>query len=174
MDRESSLRVVVGEDEPVFREGLVHVLGAAGFDVVAWAENAGDLVDQVRAHLPDVVVVDIRMPPNGEDDGLRAAREIRAIDPPIAVLALSQHLDDQYAMDLVGDRPEGVGYLLKDRLGDVGSFTDAVSRVARGGSVIDAAVVSRLVAHRRAPDPIDRLTSRERQVLSLMAEGRSN
>jgi DNA-binding NarL/FixJ family response regulator len=174
MNTDPALRVVVGEDEPVFRAGLVHVLRAAGFDVVASAENADDLVDQVRAHLPDVVVVDIRMPPNFQDDGLKAAREIRTIDPPIAVLVLSHYLEDQYAMDLVGDRPEGVGYLLKDRLGDVGGFTDAVGRVARGGSVIDPAVVGLLVAYRRGPDPIDQLTRRERQVLGLMAEGRSN
>jgi DNA-binding NarL/FixJ family response regulator len=173
MGEHSPLRVVVGEDQPVFREGVVHVLRQARFDVVATAGDATDLMRKTRAHLPDIVVLDIQMPPDLNDDGLRAANEIRTIEPSIAVLVLSQFLEDRYAIDLLGDRPEGVGYLLKDRLADVESFTDAVRRVARGGSVIDAAVVSRLVDRRRL-DPIDSLTSREREVLELMAEGRSN
>jgi len=165
---------MVGEDQPLFREGLVHVLGNAGFDVVATAGNADDLVRKARAHSPDVAVIDIQMPPNLGDDGLRAAREIRATEPTIAVLVLSQFLEDRYAIDLLGDRPEGVGYLLKHRVADVESFVDAVQRVAGGGSVIDAEVVGRLVLRRGRHDPIDDLTPREREVLSLMAQGRSN
>jgi DNA-binding NarL/FixJ family response regulator len=174
MEMPSPMRVVVGEDQPLFREGVVHVLREAGLDVVAVADNARDLVRKTRAHLPDIVIIDIQMPPDFQDDGLSAAREIRTIEPSIAVLVLSQFLEDRYAIALLGDRPEGVGYLLKDRLADVGTFTDAVYRVARGGSAIDAAVVGRLVDRRSRHDPIDELTSRERDVLGLMAEGRSN
>jgi DNA-binding NarL/FixJ family response regulator len=153
---------------------VVHVLKASGFDVVATADNAHDLVRKVRAHSADVAVVDIQMPPDFTDDGLRAAREIRETTPPIAVLVLSQFLEDRYAIDLLGDRPEGIGYLLKDRVSDVGSFAEAVRRVARGGSVIDPEVVRGLVGRRRTNDPIDDLTSRERDVLHLMGQGRSN
>lgn len=174
MNKPPPIRVVVGEDQPLFREGVVHVLREGGFDVVAAAGDAQDVVRKARAHLPDVLVVDIRMPPNFGDDGLIAAQEIRASDPAIGVLVLSQFLEDRYPVDLLGDRPEGVGYLLKDRVLDVEGFTDAVRRVARGGSVIDAEVVGRLVARRRGPNPIERLTSREREVLGLMAEGKSN
>jgi DNA-binding NarL/FixJ family response regulator len=166
--------VVVGEDQVLFREGVVHVLESSGFDVVAATDNAPDLVRKARAHLPDVAVVDIRMPPGFADDGLRAAREIRTIQPAIAVLVLSQFLEDGYAIDLLGDRPEGVGYLLKDRVSDVSSFAEAVRRVARGGSVIDAEVVRGLVGRRRERDPVDDLTVREREVLHLMGQGRSN
>jgi DNA-binding NarL/FixJ family response regulator len=165
---------VVGEDQPVFRAGVVHVLREAGFDVVAAANDATDLVRQTHAHLPDIVVLDIQMPPDFNADGLRAAHEIRAIDPPIGVLVLSQFLEDRYAIELLGDRPDGVGYLLKDRLADVASFTEAVRRIASGGSVIDPDVISRLVGRRRRHDQIDGLTSRERDVLDLMAQGRSN
>jgi DNA-binding NarL/FixJ family response regulator len=156
------------------RAGIEHVLDGAGFDVVAATGNAKDLVLKARAHRPDIAVVDIRMPPHFGDDGLHAAREIRSLTPVIAVLVVSQFLEDDYAIDLLGDRPEGVGYLLKDRIADVASFTDAVRRVARGGSVIDAAVVTRLVGRRRRPDPIGDLSTREHEVLALIAEGRSN
>jgi DNA-binding NarL/FixJ family response regulator len=166
--------LVVGEDQALFREGVVHVLRASGFDVVATTDNADDLVRKVRAHSPDVAVVDIQMPPRFSDDGLRAAREIRTIRPAIAVLVLSQFLEDSYAIDLLGDRPEGVGYLLKDRVSDVGSFAEAVRRVVRGGSVMDAEVVRGLVGRRRTLDPVDELTVREREVLQLMGQGRSN
>jgi DNA-binding NarL/FixJ family response regulator len=174
MNEQPGFRVVVGEDQPLFREGVVYVLREAGLDVVAVADNATDLVRKTRAHVPDIVVVDIQMPPDLNDDGLRAAREIRTIEPSVAVLVLSQFLEDRYAIELLGDRPEGVGYLLKDRLVDVGTFTDAVGRVARGGSAIDPAVVGRLVDRRRTHDPVGDLTGRERDVLILMAEGRSN
>ena len=174
MDDQSPIRVVVGEDQPLFREGVVHVLTGSGFDVVATTGNADDLVRQVRAHRPDVAVVDIQMPPGFGDDGLRAAREIRTIRPAIAVLVLSQFLEDRYSIDLLGDRPEGVGYLLKDRVSDVGTFAEAVRRVARGGSAIDADVVRGLVGRHRTRDPVNDLTVRERDVLHLMGEGRSN
>jgi DNA-binding NarL/FixJ family response regulator len=174
VDEHRTIRVVVGEDQPLFREGVVHVLREAGFDVVAAAGDANDLVRKTRAHLPDIAVVDIQMPPNFSDDGLRAAQQIRSLEPPVAVLVLSQFLEDHYAIDLIGERPDGVGYLLKDRVADIGSFTDAVRRVAGGGSAIDPDVVSRLVGRRHGRDPVNDLTARERQVLALMAEGRSN
>jgi DNA-binding NarL/FixJ family response regulator len=168
------LRVVVGEDQPLVREGIVHVLVEAGFDVVATAADAEDLVRKARAHEPDLVITDIQMPPQGADDGLRAAQEIRRTQPKVGVLVLSQFLEDRYALELVGDRADGVGYLLKDRVGDIPSFIEAVRRVARGGSVLDPAVVSRLVGRRRKGSPVDDLSRREREVLALMAEGRSN
>jgi DNA-binding NarL/FixJ family response regulator len=174
LDARSPIRVVVGEDQPVFRAGVVHVLRAAGLKVVGTAASADDLMRKVRAHAPDVVVADIQMPPNLGDDGLRAVREIRTIVPSIAVLVLSQFLEDRYAIELLGDRPEGVGYLLKDRLADVDSFVRAVRRVALGGSVIEPEVVGRLVGRRGAHDPIDDLTCRQREVLRLMAQGKSN
>jgi DNA-binding NarL/FixJ family response regulator len=174
VEDQSPIRVVVGEDQALFREGVVHVLRASGFDVVAATDNADDLVRKVRAHSPDVAVVDIQMPPGFSDDGLRAAREIRTIRPAVAVLILSQFLEDRYAIDLLGDQPEGVGYLLKDRVSDVGTFAEAVRRVARGGSAIDAEVVRGLVGRRRTRDPLDDLTVRERDVLHLMGQGRSN
>jgi DNA-binding NarL/FixJ family response regulator len=174
LDAHSPIRVVVGEDQPVFREGVVHVLEAAGLEVVGAAASADDLARKARAHAPDVVVADIQMPPNLGDDGLRAVREIRTIVPSIAVLVLSQFLEDRYAIELLGDRPEGVGYLLKDRLADVDSFVRAVRRVALGGSVIEPEVVGRLVGRRGAHDPIDDLTCRQREVLRLMAQGKSN
>jgi DNA-binding NarL/FixJ family response regulator len=173
-DPDAMISVVVGEDQPLFRAGVVHVLKTSGFDVVAATGDAEDLVRQTRAHSPDLAVVDIQMPPNLRDDGLRAALEIRAIDPTIAVLILSHFLEDQYALALLDDRPEGTGYLLKDRVFDVESFVEAVRRVSRGGSVVDSEVVGRLVGHRQRHDPIDELTRRERDVLRLMAEGKSN
>ena len=168
------IRVVVGEDHPIFREGLVRVLDSAGFEVVAIAGDALDVVRKTRAHRPDVVVVDIRMPPEREDDGLRSALEIRASNPDIGVLVLSEYLEDRYALELVAEGAEGVGYLLKDKVGDMGAFTDAVRRVAAKGSALDPDVVARLVGRRRINSPLDTLTKREREVLSLMAEGRSN
>jgi DNA-binding NarL/FixJ family response regulator len=169
-----SLRVVVGEDQPLVRAGVVHALEEDGFDVVAVAADAPDLLRKTRAHKPDVVVTDIQMPPESTDDGLRAAIEIRATQPEIGVVVLSQFLEDRYALDLVGDRAGGVGYLLKDRVGDLALFTDAVRRVARGGSALDPEVVQRMVGRRRANSPLEDLTPREIQVLGLMAEGRSN
>jgi DNA-binding NarL/FixJ family response regulator len=168
------LRVVVGEDQPLVRAGVVHALEEDGFAVVAVAGDAPDLLRKTRAHKPDVVVTDIQMPPDSTDDGLRAAIEIRATQPDVGVVVLSQFLEDRYALDLVGDRAEGVGYLLKTRVGDLALFTDAIRRVARGGSALDPEVVQRMVGRRRAGSPLDDLTPRELQVLGLMAEGRSN
>ncbi|MGZ4270288.1 MAG: response regulator transcription factor [Solirubrobacteraceae bacterium] len=169
-----SVRVVVGEDQPLVRAGIVSVLEESGFEFVAVAGDAPDLVRKARAHKPDVVVCDIQMPPDSTDDGLRAAIEIRAAQPDAGVLVLSQFLEDRYALDLVGDRAEGVGYLLKDRVADLELFADAVRRVARGGSALDPEVVQRMVGRRRDGSPLDELTPREREVLALMAEGRSN
>jgi DNA-binding NarL/FixJ family response regulator len=169
-----SLRVVVGEDQPLVRAGVVRALEEEGFDVVAVAGDAADLIRKTRAHKPDVVVTDIQMPPDSTDDGLRAAIEIRATQPEVGVVVLSQYLEDRYALDLVGERAGGVGYLLKDRVGDLVLFTDAVRRVARGGSALDPEVVQRMVGRRRTGSPLDDLTPRERDVLTLMAEGRSN
>ena len=156
------------------REGIVRVLEEAGFEVVAVAGDATDLVRKAGGHRPDVVVTDIQMPPENSDDGLRAAIEIRRRQPEVGVVVLSQYLEDHYALELVGDRADGVGYLLKDRLGDLALFVDAVRRVARGGSALDPEVVQRMVGRRRATGPLDDLTPRERQVIGLMAEGRSN
>src|SRR6202161_27905 len=174
VSRHTPLRVVVGEDQPLVREGVIHVLAEAGLDVVAVAADASDLIRKTRAHKPDVVITDIQMPPDGTDDGLRAAREIRATQPGVAVLVLSQFLEDHYARALFADHPEGVGYLLKHRVGDVPSFVEAVRRVAAGGTVLDPEVVPRLAGRRRRRSPIDTLTPRDREVLALMAEGRSN
>jgi DNA-binding NarL/FixJ family response regulator len=169
------LRVVVGEDQPLVRAGVVRALEEeGGFEVVAVAADAPDLLRKTRAHKPDVVVTDIQMPPDLTDDGLRAAIEIRATQPEVGVVVLSQFLEERYAVDLVGERADGVGYLLKDRVGDLTLFTDAVRRVARGGSALDPDVVQRMVGRRRIRTPLDELTRREREVLTLMAEGRSN
>ena len=168
------LRVLVGEDQPLVREGIVRVLERGGFDVVAVAGDAEDLVRKAGGHHPDVVITDIQMPPGNADDGLRAAITIRERDSRVGVIVLSQFLEDRYALELVGDRAEGVGYLLKDRLGDFARFVDAVERVADGGSVLDPDVIQRMVGRRRRASPIDELTPRERQVLELMAQGRSN
>jgi DNA-binding NarL/FixJ family response regulator len=172
--RTQPLRIVVGDDQPFVREGVAYVLREAGFDVVATAADAPELVRKVRAHHPDVVIADIQMPPDRTDDGLRAAQAIRAEWPEVAVLILSQFLESRYALDLVGDRAEGVGYLLKDRVGDLSTFTDAVRRVAAGGVALDPTVAAHLVGRRRRESPIDQLTPKEREVLALMAEGRSN
>ena len=168
------IRVVVGEDQPIVREGIVHVLQDSGFEVVGTAENARDLVRITDAQRPDIVVTDIQMPPDNTDDGLRAALEIRATVPSVGVLVLSQFLEDRYAMDLVADSAEGVGYLLKENVGDLRMFTEAVRRVASGGSALDPDVVARLVGRKRKAGPLDNLTPRERDVLALVAEGRSN
>jgi DNA-binding NarL/FixJ family response regulator len=169
-----AIRVVVGEDQSLVREGIVRVLEGAGFDVVGTAADAPDLLRKANAHKPDVVVTDIQMPPDGTDDGLRAAIEIRRTRPETGVVVLSQFLEDRYALDLVGDRAEGVGYLLKERVGDLNLFVDAVQRVAAGGSALDPQVIQRMVGRRRDTSPIDELTPRERAVMELMAQGRSN
>jgi DNA-binding NarL/FixJ family response regulator len=168
------VRVVVGEDQPLVREGIVHVLEEAGLEVVGVAGDAEDLVRKAGAHHPDVVITDIQMPPDLTDDGLRAAQQIRSKQPDVGVLVLSQFLEDRYALDLVGERAQGVGYLLKDRVGDLALFIDAVRRVASGGSALDPEVVQRMVGRSREEGPLDELTPREREVLGLMAEGRSN
>jgi len=152
----------------------VHVLADSGFEVVGTADDARDLVRKARSGRPDVVVTDIQMPPDHTDDGLRAALEIRSAQPGVGVLVLSQFLEDRYAYDLVADGAQGVGYLLKEKVGDLRVFTDAVRRVAEGGSALDPDVVARLVGRRRRSSPLDRLTKRETEVLSLIAEGYSN
>ena len=168
------MRIVIGEDQALLREGIVRLLRDAGFDVVAEAADAPDLLRKVRAHKPDIAVVDIRMPPTHTDEGLRAAHLIREELPDTGVLVLSQYVEEGYAMDLLADSAEGVGYLLKDRVADVERFVDSVRRVADGGSALDPEVVSQMLGRRRAEDPLAELTPREREVLGLMAEGRSN
>jgi DNA-binding NarL/FixJ family response regulator len=168
------VRIVIGEDQALLRQGIVRLLGDAGFDVVAEAGDAPDLLRKVRAHKPDVAIVDVQMPPGNEDDGLRAAIEIRAGQPEVGVLVLSQFAEERYALDLIGDSAAGVGYLLKDRVADFAVFADAIRRVAAGGTALDPTVVSRMLGRRRRSDPFEALTTRERQVLELMAEGRSN
>jgi DNA-binding NarL/FixJ family response regulator len=168
------MRVVVADDAVLLREGVVRILEEAGFEVVGQAGNADELMLKVRSYSPDVAVVDIRMPPTHTDEGLRAAREIREKHPQTGVLVLSQYVEPAYAMELLADSAEGIGYLLKDRISDVHEFADAVRRVAEGGSALDPAVVSQLVGRRRGDDPVADLTPREREVLELMAEGRSN
>jgi DNA-binding NarL/FixJ family response regulator len=168
------MRLVIAEDSVLLREGLARLLEDAGFDVVAQTGSAQDLMLKVRSYSPDVVVVDIRMPPTHTDEGLRAAQEIREAHPDVGVLVLSQYVEPGYAMELLAESAEGVGYLLKDRVSDVAEFAAAVRRVGEGGSALDPAIVSQLVGRRRREDPIDTLTAREREVLELMAEGRSN
>src|SRR3954451_15329946 len=174
MTDQAAVRVIVGEDQPIVREGIVRVLEAAGIEVVSVAGDAVELLGKARAYRPDVVVTDIQMPPDHTDDGLRAAQTIRAELPGTGVLVLSQFLEDRYALDLVGDHADGVGYLLKERVGDLGTFVEAVRRVASGGSWLDPLVVERMVNRRRAAGPLDRLSPREREVLALMAQGLSN
>jgi len=170
----AAVRVVVGEDDVLFREGIARILAESGFDVVAQAGDADDLLRKTLAHRPDIAVVDIQMPPGRGDDGLRAALELRDRLPQTGVLVLSQYYDDQYAVDLIGASAEGVGYLLKERVGDIEVFTDAVTRVAAGGTALDSEVVARMLGRRRRDDPLDRLTPRERDVLAQLAEGKSN
>ena len=168
------MRVVVADDSVLLREGVVRLLEEAGFEVVAQAGDADDLMRKVRAHKPDVAVVDIRMPPTNTDDGLRAALTLREELPDTGVLVLSQYVEEGYAVDLLAEGGDGVGYLLKDRVADVKLFTDAVVRVAEGGSALDPEVVTHMLRRKRSDDPLDELTPREREVLGLMAEGRSN
>src|SRR3954447_8504610 len=168
------MRVVIGEDQALLRQGVVRLLEDAGFEVVAEAADAPDLLRKVGAHKPDVAIVDVQMPPDNTDDGLRAAIEIRARQPDVGVLVLSQHADERYAMDLIGDSAAGVGYLLKDRVADFAGFADAVRRVGDGGSALDPRVVSQMAGRARRDDPLAAFTAREREVLELMAEGRSN
>ena len=174
MSQPEQIRVVVGEDQSFVREGIVSVLQDGGFDVVGTTDNAQELVGMADAYGPDVVIADIQMPPDRTDDGLRAALAIRAAHPGTGVLVLSQFLEDRYAFDLVADGAQGVGYLLKEKVGDMGMFADAVRRIADGGSVLDPDVVARLVGRKRKASPLDDLPPRERQVLALLAQGLSN
>jgi len=168
------MRVVIGEDQVLLREGIVRLLEEAGFEVVGQAGDAVDLRRKVGAHRPDVAVVDIQMPPTNTDDGLRAAIHIRSAHPATRVLVLSQYVEERYAVDLIGECAEGVGYLLKDRVGDLDEFAEAVRRVGEGGSVLDPEVVTRMLNRNRRADPVKDLSPRERDVLELMAQGRSN
>jgi DNA-binding NarL/FixJ family response regulator len=168
-------RVVLADDSVLLREGIARLLVEAGLEVVAQVGDANELVDAVRSHAPDVAIVDIRMPPTHTDEGLRAAEMIRAEHRGrVGVLVLSQYVETTFALRLVEEGAGGVGYLLKDRVADVDEFADSVRRVARGGSVIDPEVVAQLVRRRRTHVPLDELTDREREVLGLIAEGRSN
>jgi DNA-binding NarL/FixJ family response regulator len=168
------VRVALAEDSVLLREGVSRLLDEAGFDVVAQCENADDLLLKVRSFPPDVVILDIRLPPTHKDEGLRAALEIRSSHPEVGVLVLSQYVEVGLALKLVADSAEGVGYLLKDRISDVEDFIAAVRRVAAGGSALDPIIVSTLLARERPDDPITQLTPREREVLELMASGSSN
>jgi DNA-binding NarL/FixJ family response regulator/class 3 adenylate cyclase len=170
----AAVKLVLADDSILLREGLSRLLEEAGFEVVAQSGNAEDLLRHVAMHNPDVAITDIRMPPTQTDEGLRAAQEIRQRHPEVGVLVLSQYVEPAYAMELLGESAEGVGYLLKDRVSDLDEFAAAVRRVAEGGSALDPAVVDQLVGRRRRDDPLEELTAREREVLELMAEGRSN
>ena len=168
------MRVVIADDSVLFREGLARVLADGGFEVVAQAGDAYELREAVRATEPDVAIVDVRMPPTQTDEGARAAKEIREEHPDVAVLVLSQIVEAKHALDLFRERPEGFGYLLKDRVLEIDEFFESVSRVGRGGTAIDPEVVGQLMGRRRERDPLEELTPREREVLTLMAEGLSN
>jgi DNA-binding NarL/FixJ family response regulator len=168
------MRVVLADDTMLLREGVARLLGEAGFDVVGQAGNAEDLVAAAAENEPDVAIIDLRMPPSHTDEGLQAALEIRAKQPSVGVLVLSQHADVGLAMKLLDAGTEGVGYLLKDRVADLDDFADAIRRVAAGGSALDPTIVSQLLSKRRERGPLDEITAREREVLELMAEGRSN
>jgi DNA-binding NarL/FixJ family response regulator len=168
------VRVVIAEDSVLLREGIARLLEESGFEVAGHAGDGEDLLRKVGAHKPDIAVVDIRMPPTHTDEGLRAAHRIRAEYPDTAVLVLSQYVEETYAFDLLSESSERTGYLLKDRIADIETFTDAVRRVASGGSALDPEVVGMLLGRRRREDPLAALTPREREVLGLMAEGRSN
>jgi DNA-binding NarL/FixJ family response regulator len=168
------VRVVLADDTVLLREGVARLLAETGFDVVGQCSTAEDLLLKVRSYSPDVAITDIRMPPTQTDEGLRAALEIRARHPSVGVLVLSQHADVGLAMKLLDDGADGVGYLLKDRVADVEEFAEAVRRVGHGGSVLDPTIVSQLLGRRRGDDPVETLSPRERDVLELMAEGRSN
>jgi DNA-binding NarL/FixJ family response regulator len=168
------VRVAIAEDSVLLREGLARLLDDAGFEVVAQCEDADDLLLKVRSHSPDVAIVDIRLPPTHNDEGLRAALEIRSRHPSVGVLVLSQYVELGLALKLLADSAEGVGYLLKDRISDVDEFVGALRRVADGGSALDPIIVSTLVSRQRPDDPLSQLTPREREVLELMASGASN
>lgn len=168
------MRAVIAEDSVLLREGLARLLTESGIEVVGQAGDAEDLLRKTRAHKPDVVVTDIRMPPTQTDEGLRAAHVIRSELPDTGVLVLSQYVEEEYVMELLGESADGVGYLLKDRVADVERFVESVERVAAGGSALDPEVVAYMLGRRRREDPLEDLTPREREVLALMAEGRSN
>lgn len=168
------MRIVIAEDSVLLRAGIARLLTDAGFDVVAAVGDAPSLVQAVNRLQPDLAVVDVRMPPTLTDDGLRAALTIRERHPGVAILVLSQYVEERYASELLAQETTGVGYLLKDRVADVGEFVEAVTRVAAGGTALDTEVVAQLLARSRRRDPLDRLTPRERDVLGLMAEGRTN
>jgi DNA-binding NarL/FixJ family response regulator len=168
------MRVVIADDAPLIRQGIATLLREAGLDVVSQVGDARALLASVRDERPDVALIDIRMPPTNTDEGLRAAQEIRANHRRTAVVVLSQHLEAEYALRLIEESPEGVGYLLKERVGRVEQLVDAIQRVGAGECVIDRAVVDELMANRRHVDPAAELTQREREILALMAEGRSN
>jgi len=168
------LRIIVADDSVLFREGLARVLEGAGFEVVGQASNADELDVLVADRKPSLVILDIRMPPTQSDEGLVAAKRIRRQHPEIGVLVLSQYVESHHALELLGQNPDRVGYLLKDRFADLGEFVDAVRRVGDGGSAVDPLVVSQLLGRKRSRDLIEDLTDRERSVLALMAEGRSN
>jgi len=168
------VRVVVADDSTLLREGVVRLLEESGLEVVGQAGDAEELLRKVRAHKPDIAVVDVRMPPTHTDEGLRAAHEIRAELPDVSVLVLSQHIEVAYARELLAESAEGLGYLLKDRVTDIEAFADAVRRVGAGGSALDPEVVSQMLGRSRREDPLAELTPREGEVLALMAEGRTN
>jgi DNA-binding NarL/FixJ family response regulator len=168
------VRVVIADDSVLLREGLARVLTEGGFEIVAQAANADELRKAVRRFKPDIAIVDVRMPPTHTDEGARAAVEIRAEQPEVAVLVLSQVIEAAHAMQLFSERPEGFGYLLKDRVLEIDDFLESVRRVGRGGTAIDPEVIGQLVGRRRDDGPLDELTAREREVLELMAQGLSN
>ena len=174
MSDEPRLRVAIAEDTVLLREGIARLLEEAGFEIVGQSSTADDLLLKVRSYHPDVAIIDIRMPPTHTDEGLRAAKTIRDQHPDVGVLVLSEYLEPAYAMEVISDNAEGVGYLLKQRVSELDDFASAVRRVAEGGSALDPAIVTQLVGRRRRDDPISSLTPREREVLELMAEGRSN
>jgi DNA-binding NarL/FixJ family response regulator len=166
------VRIVIADDAVLLREGAARLLEEAGFDVVGQAGDADDLIRKVRAHKPDVAIIDVRMPPDNSDDGLRAALSIREELPDVGILLLSQYVEDRYIGELLAGGTEGIGYLLKDRVGEIERFTEAVRRIANGGSVLDPEVVAQMVGRRE--EPLSELTDREREVLALMAQGYSN
>lgn len=168
------MRIVIAEDSVLLRAGLTRILADAGEDVVATVGDADELLTAVRRHRPDLAIVDVRMPPTNTDDGLRAALQIRSELPEIGILVLSQYVEEAYATELLADNSAAIGYLLKDRIAEVSEFLGAVRQVGGGGTVLDAEVVAQLLARARRQDPLERLTAREREVLALMAEGRSN
>ena len=168
------MRIVIADDSVLFREGLARILAEGDFEVVAQAGDAEELREAVRRKKPDLAVVDVRMPPTQTDEGTRVARELRAEQPDVAVVVLSQTIEVRHAFELFSEQPEGFGYLLKDRVLDVEEFYESLRRVGRGGTVVDPQVVAQLIGRRRQHDPLEELTKREREVLELMAEGLSN